>query len=1383
MNQKNLIKDMLDYRKEHDVFKKSVEQRSSKLQSITYDWPPFASWTPHFGHWLTSSMKDTIFRYKTMKWYKVNRDRWRDCHWLPVEKYVEKKLWIDGKRDIEEKIGVGKFIEECRSSVSDISDEWRVFIDQIWRRADMDNAYFTMDLDFMESVIWVFQNMYNQNLIYKWFKVQRCCPSCATALSNSEVNEWYKDKQDQAITIKFKINWSQNRKNSDCEKQLMTEDCFSDVVAGIVIKDNKHLMIHHQKENLWFFPWWKIDKWENEIWALKREIKEELAVDVKNPEKIWTIKIIHWWKPWRVHYFRIEIDWDPLIQENWKHIDMKRIEKIQSDQNDLWFALKINDVIISDKNQLQRDFVDYRLIHTWILENKETETADVNILAWTTTPWTLPSNMFLAVGQDIQYIQVFDKSSKEYYIMAENLLKQYYKSNDEYIQVYKFKWKELEWIKYSPLFPYINQSDIDQKYKGQFFQIITWEFVSTEDGTGIVHIAPGFGMEDFEAVANILPREDSKNWLFMPVNDFWEFTDQVNDYAWKSVFDVNKDVVVRLKDEKKLIGQRSYDHSYPHCWRCETPLISKAITSWFIKEQELTKITVPNSEKIWFVPETVKNRFRDTLNSAPDWNISRNRYRWSPLPVWENIKDEKDKIVVWTLDEIWKNTTNWSANLTKLVFVRHAQSEYNIPVPHLVDNYWKAHLSDLWKQQALDLVQHLKFLDQDLSNVVFVISPLTRTFETILPYFESVFWNIEIKNIIKKYEETLWFYQKLYDDWNLYNYILKSWDKNRFEIWKNIYLDFRTIEMFIPEYQDNEHDCNLLKREDVKQWKWWESMLDMYKRCQEYILDITNTFKTKTIVTVSHAESTLMMFKRIRDFDYNKKKKSFMLRNWEIKIYYRDNDHNKEVDLHKPYVDSYRFNINWNEYRRINEVMDCRFESWSMPFGQAWYTWVENEKCKTKSSKKLIYPAEFIIEWLDQTRGRFRAMHVVGNAIMNKNSFDNVIINGMILAEDGRKMSKSLNNYPDPKYIFERYWSDAYRLYLLSSPSVRAEPMRFAERWVDQIYKDFTSAIINSYNFFETYANVDNFKFAWTNIYFMRHAEAENKSDDAKLTSNWQKSLEEIKFIENVVRLNPDVIYCSPFSRTLKTAQKVKDILNIYLNKDIDINTVNILSEANSWDVVERYKKIIKKESGNNVLIVAHNINFNPIRSDFYGNDVNKIENLEIIKLPTYKIDNELDKWILAELNKVWTDLELYMDEYALDWAAKLILGFVDKLNNWYIRRSRRRFWSSGMNNDKISAYNTLFEVMENYMKICSCFAPFLSDYIYLKLQKFKNIDDVVWNSVHLKTLPIFSKLYVDQGLLNEIFFVRRIISLWLFIRSKNNIKVKQPLNELSVKI
>jgi isoleucyl-tRNA synthetase len=235
--------------------------------------------------------------------------------------------------------------------------------------------------------------------------------------------------------------------------------------------------------------------------------------------------------------------------------------------------------------------------------------------------------MFLAVGNDITYVLVFDKNSKEYYILAENLIKNFYKKAEEYLLINTIKGKDLVGITYEPLFQHINKSNIEQIYKDQFFKIIPGAFVSTEDGTGIVHIAPSFGVDDFEVVAQILPREKAKDRLFLPVNDYGEFTDEVPERKGIRVYDTNKDIIQRLKEEGKLIGQRSYEHSYPHCWRCDTPLISKALTSRFIKEPALTDITVPNAEKIDFVPEGVKKRFIDVLKSAPDRNLARNRYR------------------------------------------------------------------------------------------------------------------------------------------------------------------------------------------------------------------------------------------------------------------------------------------------------------------------------------------------------------------------------------------------------------------------------------------------------------------------------------------------------------------------------------------------------------------------------------------------------------------------------------------------------------------------------------------------------------------------------------------------------------------------------------
>ena len=323
--------------------------------------------------------------------------------------------------------------------------------------------------------------------------------------------------------------------------------------------------------------------------------------------------------------FEIEIEGEPKLMEPEKLPQMIRAEIIPSD-NKLGFAVKIENTIVDDDFEIMNQFYDLYLYHNRIFE-KTSSDAPMSVLAWTTTPRTLPSNMFLAIGKHIRYAIVYDLPAKEYFVIAENLLKQYYRNTEEYILINIIQGEAMLRLKYEPLFQHINKSKIDKKYTEQFFKIIAGEFVSTEDGTGIVHIAPAFGMDDYNAVAQFLPRDDSKNWLFLPVNDYGEFTDEVPERKGIRVYDANKDIIQRLKEEKKLIGQKSYEHSYPHCRRCDTPLISKALTSRFIKEQELTKITVPHAEEIGFIPESIKKRFVDVLKSAPDWNLARNRYR------------------------------------------------------------------------------------------------------------------------------------------------------------------------------------------------------------------------------------------------------------------------------------------------------------------------------------------------------------------------------------------------------------------------------------------------------------------------------------------------------------------------------------------------------------------------------------------------------------------------------------------------------------------------------------------------------------------------------------------------------------------------------------
>lgn len=371
-----------------------------------------------------------------------------------------------------------------------------------------------------------------------------------------------------------------------------------------------------------------------------------------------------------------------------------------------------------------------------------------------------------------------------------------------------------------------------------------------------------------------------------------------------------------------------------------------------------------------------------------------------------------------------------------------------------------------------------------------ILTPLARTLQTVLPFLEKKFPD-SINDIQKKYQDIQKIYQDLRDQKKIQGYLQDASTQKLFEINEKLYVDFRTVDLIIPELQDKPFIAGLTtsKPTNEKLMAESESIDDVMARCKAYTIDVNEKFKTKTIITITHKDSVILIQKAFKDFDYLKKKHEYIPLNGNIVVRYRDNDRKMEMDLHKPYVDSYRFKKGNKEYRRVPEVMDCRFESGSMPFGQAGYT-------GNKSTKPFVYPADFIIEGLDQTRGRFRGMHVCGNAVMKKNSFNHVVINGLVLAEDGKKMSKKLKNYPDPEYLFSKYGTDAYRLYLLSSPSVRAEPVRFNEKGIDQIYKDFTASILNAYKFFETYANVDKWSTDNTTIYYMRHGDSTSKDID-----------------------------------------------------------------------------------------------------------------------------------------------------------------------------------------------------------------------------------------------------------------------------------------------
>jgi broad specificity phosphatase PhoE len=850
--------------------------------------------------------------------------------------------------------------------VNDTNEIWKWFIDHTARRADVDNEYRTMDLDFMESVIYCFDKIYKDNLVYKGFKVQRYCPSCATPLANNEVSEGYEDKTDTAITVKFQLNPMATQAERG-EKFELTEDGVGQYVRAIIKNDKGEILqIFNTQKHNFEAPGGKVNKGENAEQAITRELKEEVGVEIQEAHYLGSFKEIIGGVCVLQHTYEVKIIGEPQIKETDKHTQLVRVG-IEPSENALGFGVRIEGNIMEDTEELMFQFWN---IYTYIKEIPQKISADqssdnllakssgIFLLARTTTPRTLPSNMFLATGENIDYTMVYDFASKEYYILATNLIKKYYKNPEDYLPIRTFKGKELQGLHYTPLFDYITKSEIKQEYKNQFFQVLNADFVSTEDGTGIVHIAPTFGEEDFGAVAKLLGAKNALEWLFMPVNEYGEFDEQIYDYTGESVLNINKTIIERLKTEKNLIKSESITHSYPHCRRCHTPLISKAMSSRFIKEQEMNAETRKEAEKMNFVPESVKNRFVNGLQQAPDRNIARNRYRGSPLPIWQNVDDESDTFSVGTLEEIYQLSRSGSKNITKHILIRHGRTYYNEEKKQ--DNYGdKALLNEEGLQHSEQIRQNLQHLKNE-KDLVIVLSPMERVRQTIVPFLNDKYGENEVKNIRTKYEEVQKKFRDLRDKHNIISYLEEDKNEYLFEIGEKIFVDFRITEVLRQTRQDQVCNDRTLKTDD-------ETIEQIVARSTSYLKSISKKFPTSTIISVSHGLPLTYQRQVCKDCispEEHKKvlsNRSFYPK-WYLKnngenakgnfaIHYRDNNRQKEVDLHKPYVDNYWFVKNGKTYKRIPEVMDCRFESGSMPFGQEHYIGqdemkLDNQTCK-----------------------------------------------------------------------------------------------------------------------------------------------------------------------------------------------------------------------------------------------------------------------------------------------------------------------------------------------------------------------------------------------------------------------------------------------------
>ena len=617
-------------------------------------------------------------------------------------------------------------------------------------------------------------------------------------------------------------------------------------------------------------------------------------------------------------------------------------------------------------------------------------------LAWTTTPWTLPSNLGLTAGPDIDYVKV--KDGDEYYILAQARLGAYYKNPEDYEIIWTKKGSELLGCKYEPLFPYFASLETNEDGSDGAFRVFNADFVSTEDGTGIVHTAPGFGEDDNKVF------KGSGVPTVCPVDNECKFTSEVPDYKGRFVKECDKDIMERLKQEGKLVKRDQILHAYPHCWRCSSPLIYRGVGSWFVKVESMRdKLLKANSQITWQPAHIKEGRFGKWLANARDWAISRNRYWGNPLPIWK--------------------------------------------------------CPDCGKTICVGSRQELK----DLSGTY-------------------------------------------------------------------------------PE------------------------------------------------------------------------------------------------DLHKHFVDKITIPCKCGgTMTRIPEVLDCWFESGSMPYAQNHYPF-ENKEYFEKH-----FPANFISEGLDQTRGWFYTLTVLAAALFDRPAFENCVVNGLILASDGKKMSKSLRNYTDPAEVMSKFGADAIRLFLMHSPAVKADDLKYSDDGVRDVLKGILIPLWNSYSFFVTYANIDN----------------------VKATG---------KAFENSLPSNP------------------------------------------------------------------------------------------------------LDRWILSITQKLVKDVTEALDDYDLSKAIDPIVAYIDQLNNWYIRRSRRRFWKSENDSDKNEAYESLYIALKTFAQVAAPVIPFITESIYLNLRNENDSE-----SVHLCDYPVYNEKFRDEQLEFKMDTVQKAVSMGRSLRYQYNLKIRQPLKSVEL--